>query len=248
MNRRCFTSPHGQSMMELVFLMAIMSLFMSALVLLGFVGDSGIRTSLSARLAAFDCDSRPGFCRDDAQHSATNMRESYLLGNFRDYLQEPNDIRLLIDLPKIDGSDKSLLSRLADAFRGFGLKAGPLIFGLPAPDQLTRSTVETVLWRTTTKLPSGIEMPSIRQTSKVALISDSWSANNAGQFVARVKTGEHPAQLLSAAASIAYFPAKDLLMPVLDAVGLESNTRAFRDAFHNANPDIPYSNSRIRIQ
>lgn len=241
-------SPRGQSMVELVILLAVMSLLMTAVVLLGFVGDSGVRTSLAARLAAFDCDSRPGFCRGDVQQSQQQMRDGYLLGNFRNYLQKPDDIRLSIDLPRVDGADKSLLSKLADAFRGFGLKAGPLIFGLPTPDQLTRSTVETVLWRASTRLTGGIEMPSLRQTSRVAMISDSWAADGAQQFAARVKTGEHPAQLLSSAASLAYFPAKDLLMPVMDAVGLESNTQSFRGAFHNINADVPYSNARVSVR
>lgn len=248
MSRGHLSAAKGQSMIELVIVLAVMSLFMSMLVLLGFIGDSGIRTSLSARIAAFDCDSRPGFCRGDAQQSEQSMRDGYLQGNFRNYLQKPDDIRLSVDLPKVDGSDKSLLARLADAFRAFGLNAGPLIFGLPSPDQLTRSTVEAVLWRADTRLPSGIEMPLMRQTSRVAMISDSWSADSALQFLARVKAGEHPGQLLSNAAALAYFPAKDLLMPVMDAVGLEANTHSFRGAFHNINPDTPYANTRIRVQ
>jgi hypothetical protein len=238
----------GQSMVELVILLSALSLFMTAVVLLGSVGDSGVRTSLAARLAAFDCDTRPGFCRGDAQETQQQMQNGYLSGKFRDHLQKPSDITLTIDMPRVDGADKSLLSKLADAFRGFGLKAGPLIFGLPSPDQLTRSTVETVLWRSNAQLSSGIQMPPLRQVSKVAMISDSWSADGAQQFLSRVRTGEHPAQLLTSAASIAYFPAKDLLMPVMDAVGLESNTQAFRGAFHDVNTDAPYSNARVRIR
>ena len=224
-----------------------MSVLISSILVVGFVGDSGIRTSLAARIAAFDCDIRPGFCRQESFEPQRRMRESYLLGKFRDYLQTPEDVALLVDLPRVDGADKNLIGKLANALRGFSLKAGPLIFGLPAPDQLTRSKVQTVLWKSGASLPSGIAMPPIHQTSRLAIISDSWSADTGSHFVARVRAGEHPLGLLSSAASAAYFPAKDLLMPVMDAVGLESNTQAFRGSFHNINPDIAYSNSRVRI-
>ncbi len=237
----------GQSLIELVILLGVISLLITAIVLVGFVGHSGIRTSLAARVAAFDCDGRPGFCRQDSMEPERRMREGYLLGKFRDYLQAPQDIGLSVDLPRVDGADKNLLGKLADALRGFSLKAGPLIFGLPSPDQLTRSTVQTVLWRSDSKMPSDVRMPVIRQTSRLALISDAWSADTRSHFVSRVRAGEHPIGLLSGAVSLAYFPAKDVLMPVMDVVGLESNTQAFRNAFHNTNPDVPYSNSRVRI-
>lgn len=240
--------PNGQSLIELTMLLGILSLLVTSLVLVGFVGDSGIRTTLAARVAAFDCDSRPGFCRDRSLETAQRSRESYLLGKFRDYLQAPEDVRLSVDMPRVDGADKNLIGKLADALRGFSLKAGPLIFGLPSPDQLTRSTVQTVLWRSNVKLPGEVQMAAISQTTRLALISDSWSADTRSQVMIRVKAGEHPIGLLSGAASVAYFPAKDVLMPVMDAVGLESNTQAFRRAFHNTNPDVSYSNSRVRIR
>jgi hypothetical protein len=242
------SAPYGQSMIELMLLLTVMTILMMAVVLLGFVGDSGIRTTLGVRAAAFDCDSRPGFCRNESLEPERRVRETYFFGAFRDYVQSPNDVRLSVDLPRVDGADKNLIARLADAFRGFSLKAGPLIFGLPTPDQLTRSTVETRLWRVETALPGGIQIPSIPQTSRLALISDSWSADTRSHFAGRVRQGESPIGVLEGAAALAYFPAKDLLMPVLDAVELESNTRSFRNGFHNVNPDISYSNSRIRIR
>lgn len=240
--------PNGQSLIELTMLLGILSLLLTALVLVGFVGDSGIRTTLAARVAAFDCDSRPVFCRDQSSETAQRARESYLLGRFRDYLQTPEDVRLSVDLPRVDGADKNLIGKLADALRGFSLKAGPLIFGLPSPDQLTRSTIQTVLWRSRVSLPGEVQMPAISQTTRLALISDSWSADTRSHVMSRVRAGEQPIGLLSGAASVAYFPAKDVLMPVLDAVGIESNTQAFRSAFHNTNPDVSYSNSRVRIR
>ena len=235
-------------MIELVVLSGVLSLLLTVIVVLGFVGDSGIRTSLAARTAAFDCDIQPGFCRANALESERHMRNSYLLGRFRDYLESPEDIRLSVDLPRVDGADKNLLGKLVDAFRGFSLKAGPLIFGLPAPDQLTRSTVQTILWRSETPLPSKLAIPSLRQTSRLALISDAWSANTRSHFNERVREGEHPFALLNSTAAMAYAPAKDVLMPLMDAVGLESNTQAFRGAFHRVDPDVSYSNSRVQVR
>ena len=239
--------PAGQSLIELIVLLGVLASSLVAIVLLGFVGDSGIRTTIAARVAAFDCDRRPGFCKDEAVDSEANARETYSLGRFRDYVQPRDDVQLSIDLPRVDGAEKNLLLKLSEAFRNFGMKAGPLIFGLSAPDQLTRSTVTTKVWRSGVALPNGFELPTLRQSSRLALISDAWSADTNSQFAARVKAGEQPLSLLSGAASVAYFPAKDVLMPVMDAVGLESNTRAFRNAFHRVDPNITYANSRVRV-
>ena len=37
-------------------------------------------------------------------------------------------------------------------------------------------------------------------------------------------------------------------MPVLDVIGLESGTGAFRGAFHRVDHDTAYANSRVRIR
>lgn len=258
-------APRGQSLVELVAMLGIFSALLAMTMLIGVVGDQSIRASGAARLAAFDCDLRPGFCRVDATDTQTKvrtlffssdlrevltkdapeMREFSALRSNRQVIEKFKDVRLGVDLPRVDGADKNLLDKLATAFRSLSLKAGPGIFGLPSPDQLTRSTVTTVLWDSHGS-DRALSIPRLQMQNRVALISDSWSASDRNDFVTRSRNGESPLALLGNVIDWFYMPGKDLLMPVTDFVGLESNTRSFRDGYHRVDYDLPYANSRAR--
>lgn len=262
------TPPKGQSMLELVLVLGAVAAMLMMVLMVGVVGDLGIRTSLAARFSAFDCDARPDACGQSASPTEAKLRSTVILSDRRDVLasdqaplktmktlganaevlQRASDIRLSIDLPRVDGADKNLLTKLADAFRGFGMKAGPLIFDLPSPDQLTRSTVRTALWGSRGTGSGYPQMPTIQLTSRVAMISDTWAASDRTDASRRIGLGESPASVVHTALDALYIPGKDLLMPVLDAIGLESGTGAFRGAFHRVDHDTAYANSRVRIR
>ena len=258
--------PRGQSLVELVVMLGTFSALLAMTMMIGVVGDQSIRASGAARLAAFDCDLRPGYCRTDATDTENKvraslfssdqrevltsdvpaMREYSALRSNRQVIEKFKDVRLGVDLPRVDGADKNLLAKLATAFRSLSLKAGPAIFGLPSPDQLTRSTVTAVLWDSHGN-DRALPIPRLQMQNRVALISDSWSANDRNDFVTRSRNGESPLALLGNAIDLLYMPGKDLLMPVTDFVGLESNTRSFRDSYHRVDYDLPYANSRVRM-
>jgi hypothetical protein len=261
-------APQGQSLVEMMLLVGVISLLVVVISWIGVWGSVSTQVAHSARSAAFDCDMQPGYCSMTSQIQQQNLRVRLFSSDRREILsldqpelrsyqslhragmifEKPDDIRLLIDLPKVDGADKNLLAKLSDTFRSLSMKSGPAIFGLPTPDQLTRSTVRASLWGGKVQKSSALHLPAIQFQSRIALISDSWSAMDAQHFYRRVQEGEDPSQFADAAVSYFYAPAKDLLMPALDLVGLESNTKSFRDRFHRIDHSIPFPNTQTRIR
>lgn len=256
------TPPRGQGLIEMMIVLVVFGALLSAIGLIGVVGQAGLSTTLAARLAAFECDSRPDYCRQIWGATQQRIQREMLttlgsgrqedmasrqsLGANRRLVERPSDIRLSVDLPRVDGADRNLLEKLADAFRSFTLKAGPALFSLASPDQLTRSTVSTDLWGSRSKAGSSLLMPNLQLTSRLALISDSWSAASAQEFYQRVRLGQTPSRVTELALAALYIPAKDILMPALDFVGLESGTDAFRGNFHDPHLDLPYAITRVR--
>lgn len=255
-------APHGQGLIEMIIMLIVFGALFSAIGLIGVVGQAGLSTTLAARLAAFECDSRPDYCRQVWGSTQQRVRKELLttlgserredvarrqsLGDNRHLIEQSSDIRLSVDLPRVDGADRNLLEKLADAFRSFTLKAGPALFSLPTPDQLTRSTVSADLWSSRLSDDGSLLMPKVQLTSRLALISDSWSASSAQEFYQRVRLGQTPSRIADTALSALYIPAKDILMPALDLVGLESGTDSFRSQFHNPQLDLPYGATRVR--
>ena len=266
MNASCSRATQaGQSLIEMVVMLVILGLLLLAVVWVGVAGTVSTQVAHSARMAAFDCDMRPGYCRSQSRVPAANIAPRLFSSSRRELFatdppdlirfssmgadgkifERPEDISLVVDLPKVDGADKGILSKLADAFRSFSLKAGPALFDLPTPDQLTRTTVTASLWKSRGYQLSAQGLPRLDFQSRIALISDGWSAVDTPDFYQRVRKGESPNQLSAEVSNYFYVPAKDLLMPALDLVGLESNTKAFRDAFHQIDHDVPYANTRF---
>jgi hypothetical protein len=271
-----WNKPSGQAVIETVVVLGVMATLLAGLMIIAYVGDSGLKNSQATRIASFDCDVRPGHCRSGSQASQSRTQmfvfgradsevqsvpagstntlkppEFQSLGRNRRAMESTDALRLAVDTPRVDGAEQSLLMKLSDAFRNFTMKAGPSLFGLPSPDQLTRSTVSLDLWgsRNADNSSSGKFLaPSVRLQSRLAMISDSWAAADRQQFHRRVRDGESPLKALDMGVSALYLPGKDALMPVMDAIGLEADTRPFRQAFQNVSHDTPYGNSRVSVR
>jgi len=261
-------APQGQALIEMVFLLAVLTLLGVAISVIGVLGTVSTKVAHSARVAAFDCDMRPGYCTAQAPTIENNLRARMLSSDRREILagdhpplirfsslhenaglfEKTDDIRLVVDLPPVDGADKNLFLKLADAFRGLTMKAGPALFDLSSPDQLTRTTVSATLWRSRGQGFKANQLPSLEFKSRLALISDSWAADDRRMFYSRTALGENPSQFAESVANSFYMPGKDLLMPTFDFIGLDHNTRTFRDGFHQPNHDEAYKNTRIRIR
>jgi len=259
--------PLGQGLLELVLLLLTMSALLLAIVVVGNIGTMGLKTSQAARFSAFDCDNRPGFCRAQSSNPVQKIRSAVFysdqqevfpfdnpawktvdsLGKQRVLMQRPNDVALSLDLPKVDGADSGLLNKLSDLFRTLSMKAGPAIFGLPTPDHLARSTVSATLWEASVS-PAARLVPRLAVSSRVALVSDSWSAADQADFFSRVREGETPSALAAQAIAGLYLPGKDVLMPVFSGVGLEVSTAEFRSQFHRVDHESAYPGTRVTAQ
>jgi hypothetical protein len=260
-------SPRGQGLLELVLLLLTMSALLLTIIVIGNIGTIGLKTSQAARFSAFDCDNRPGYCRTQFSNPAQKIRSALFysdqqevfpfdnpawkavdsLGKQRVLMQRPEDVALSLDLPKVDGVDSGLLNKLSDLFRTLSMKAGPAIFGLPTPDHLARSTVSATLWEASVSSAARL-IPRLAISSRVALVSDSWSAADQADFFSRVREGETPSALAAQAIEGLYLPGKDVLMPVFSGVGLEVSTAEFRSRFHRVDHESAYPGTRVLAQ
>lgn len=261
--------PRGQSIIEaLVLILALWGLIL-CISIVGLVGQRSIKNVEGARFASSDCDVQPGLCRvsytttldkmrkinflsDRDFYTSNNITKNslsfYSLNQNHAYLRKVEDVNLSLDFPKIDGADRTLPGKLMETFRGLALKAGPAIFGLSSPDFLTRTSARQTLWSSEFGRNSGLLAPSLETNSRVAMISDSWSASSGVDFRDRVKVGQTPFQLMNVSAEAFYGLGKDLLMPLMDWVGLEVNTHAFRQAFHEIDNEQVYANTRVGVE
>jgi len=257
--------PRGQGLLELAVAVAVLLAVLTALTAVGIVGDVSMRTMAATRYAAFDCDGRPGHCLRDAVQPQQRVRAQILgdadqpalvrprlrlpeyAGSYRleGALRSESAIRLSTDIARVDGSDQSLMQRLGTVFRDFGQRAGPALFDLPSPNHLIRSSVTTTLWATPHPTPSRSWVPRIDVRARLALVSDSWAALDTAQFTARVQEGSSPSDLLRQGVVAMYLPAKDVLMPVMEVLGLDAGTSSFREAFHQVATDIPLAGTRL---
>ena len=139
--------PQGQSLLELVLLLLVMGALLMMLVVIGNIGIVGLKTSQAARFSAFDCDNRPGFCRAQSSNPVQKIRSAVFysddkevfpfdapswksvdsLGAQRVLMHRPEDVSLSLDLPRVDGADQGLLSKLSDLFQ-FKYEGGPRYF------------------------------------------------------------------------------------------------------------------------
>lgn len=265
-----WNSPSGQSLIEMTLLLIVTSSLMIAVIWTGVSGFMSIQAAHGARLAVFDCDMRPGHCITSIDTPEQHVRVRLFssgknevlarddidlvqfdsLGRDKPVLERPEAIQVRIDLPRVDGADKGLFAKMASAFRGFAGRSGPAIFELSAPDQFTRATATAVILGSQPEsAPSNqrrLDMPQVKYQSRVALLSDSWAAIDSGDFANRTRKGESPSEFGSAISETFYTPAKDVLMPVFDLIGLDHGTRQFRDAFHKVKPDSVYPETKGR--
>jgi hypothetical protein len=261
------TPPAGQGLLELAVAIAVLMAVLTALMAVGMVGDVSLRTSAASRYAAFDCESRPHRCLSDLS-AIRQIARAQVVGNTREpvlarpevtlpnhrgvhqlagALRSESDIQLSVDLTRVDGVEANLLHRLSEIFRVYGRKAGPGLFDLPTPDHFIRSAVSTRLWASQDPQAFNRLMPRIELNSRLALVNDSWAATDITDFQTRVTEGSSPSDLLRQTRSVMYLPAKDVLMPLLDQLGLESGSDSFRAAFNRVDVDTPLAPSRARF-
>ena len=127
----------------------------------------------------------------------------------------------LRDQPLADTSGGRLVDRVSQTLQRFSHQTAEALFGLPEARRLTRVT-STVSFGS--KGPKG--------QAAVAMVGQDWSAVGTALTLSRVAQGATPSATLAQVSSAAYIPITQLLMPGLEAIGLESGSSEFRRSFH----------------
>ncbi|MFM1879974.1 MAG: hypothetical protein RLZZ344_208 [Pseudomonadota bacterium] len=217
-------APSGQALIEsLVFLVTA-----AALVVLTQMFFHQAEVSRQAPLSAwFDlqrCAAAPQGCGPN--ESSAQYVSLLTASNDR---VPPYQGRSLRDQPLADTSGVRLVDRVSQTLQRFSHQTAETIFGLPEARRLSRVTSTISL---------GSEGP--KGQSAIAMVGQDWSATGTALALSRVAQGATPSATLAQVSSAAYMPITGLLMPGLEAIGLESGSSEFRRSFHRLTSLSPF--------
>jgi hypothetical protein len=135
----------------------------------------------------------------------------------------------VLDAPIADTSGTRVLDRISGTLWRFTSNTASTTFGLPDAQRLVRVRAE-------------LSVPDHGQKSaaSVAMVSNDWAASDRGLVLSRVSRGSTPINAMAQLSSAAYFPVTGLLMPGLEAIGLESGSAEFRRSFHGPGALLPF--------
>lgn len=217
-------APFGQALIEsLVFLVAA-----AALVALTQIFFHQAEVSRQAPLSAwFDlqrCAAAPQACGPNG----SSAQYVSVLAASKDRVI-PYQGQSLRDQPLADTSGGRLVDRISQTLQRFSHQTAETLFGLPEARRLTRVT-STVSF--------GSEGP--KGQAAIAMVGQDWSAAGTALALSRVAQGATPSATLAQVSSAAYLPVTGLLMPGLEAIGLESGSSEFRRGFHRMTSLSPF--------
>jgi len=217
-------APFGQALIEsLVFLVAA-----AALVALTQIFFHQAEVSRQAPLSAwFDlqrCAAAPQACGPNG----SSAQYVSVLAASKDRVI-PYQGQSLRDQPLADTSGGRLVDRISQTLQRFSHQTAETLFGLPEARRLTRVT-STVSF--------GSEGP--KGQAVIAMVGQDWSAAGTALALSRVAQGATPSATLAQVSSAAYLPVTGLLMPGLEAIGLESGSSEFRRGFHRMTSLSPF--------
>lgn len=135
-----------------------------------------------------------------------------------------------VDQPVADAAGTRRLDQISGAMWRFTQQTASSLFGLPDAQRLVRVEAEL-------SLP---QAPGLKARSRVALAGQDWAASGSSAILARVSRGATPSAPLQQVVTTAYMPVTHVLMPGLDAIGLESGSALFRSQFHRQTQLRPF--------
>ena len=225
-------APSGQALVEaLVFLVSAAALLGLSQVLWR-QAELARQAPLSAWFDLQRCRALSSACPSQDQLSSYGARLTDTANRPAPYVT-----RAALDQPLADTSGTRVLERISGALWQFSSNAASSTFGLPDAQRLVRV-------KATLSVPSG----GPQAHASIAMISHDWSASDQGVALSRVARGATPSATLAQLSSAAYFPVTALLMPGLEAIGLESGSGEFRRHFHRPTSLAPFPGTLVPSQ
>ena len=149
----------------------------------------------------------------------------------------PYQTQVRLDQPIADTSGTRVLDRISAALWRFSSRAASSTFGLPDAQRLMRAKAEV----------SAVS-DGPKATASVAMIAHDWAASDSGTAVSRIAQGATPSAFLAQVSVGVYLPVTDLLMPGLEAIGLESGSAEFRRNFRRPLSLAPFPGTSAPVQ
>lgn len=216
--------PRGQALIEALVFVASAAALLALSHHLWNQADLARQAPLSAWFDLQQCRAVPSAC--PAQRQLSGYGPSISTATDRPVRYES---RTLLDAPIADTSGTRVLDRISGALWRFSSNTASTTFGLPDAQRLVRVKTE-------------LSVPNNGQKSaaSVAMVSNDWAASDRGLVLSRVSRGSTPISAMAQLSSAAYFPVTGLLMPGLEAIGLESGSAEFRRSFHGPGALLPF--------
>jgi hypothetical protein len=208
--------PHGQALIETLVFVVTAAVVIGLTQVLWRQGEVSRQAPLSAWFDLQRCQALGALC---TRAEPTSGYGSRLTGH--EDRSSPYQTQVRLDQPVADTSGTRVLDRISSALWRFSSQAASSTFGLPDAQRLMRAKAEV-------SAVSG----GPQATASVAMIAHDWAASDSGTAASRVAQGATPSAFLAQVSSGVYFPVTDVLMPGLEAIGLESGSSEFRRHFH----------------
>ena len=232
------TQPRGQALIEGLSVLALLSLFMVAVV---FVLGQGL-AGQTAPTQAWQMVQRCAVVSQACPQDAGGQEAAEEAGSLKSQGLRQSKVMVQFDQPVVQVSAKSLTGQIFGSLTQASQNAAAGVFALPESRRFSRITAtaepsDAQRYR----LQFGLHDESILKTeSRVALIAEDWSSSSQALTLSRIQQGQNPSNVVSSVNDAGYWPALRVLMPAFEAVSLESGSRSLRNEFHQVSRLTPF--------
>ena len=226
------SQPSGQALIEGLSVLALLALFLVAVVFLFSQGLSGQTAPTQAWQMVQRCAVLSNACHQEPGEEASTLkgqglRESRVVTQF--------------DQPIVQVSAKSMTSQIFGSLAQASQNAAAGVFALPESRRFARIAA--------TSEPSSAQRyraqfglqdeAALKTEARVALIAEDWSSSSQALTLHRIQQGQNPSNTVSSVNDAGYWPALRVLMPAFEAISLESGSRSLRNEFHQVSRLTP---------
>ncbi len=230
--------PSGQALIEGLSVIALLSLFMVAVVFVLGQGLAGQQAATQAwhlvqRCAVVSQACPQGRDGEEARPDSDSFKTQGL---------RQSKVMVQFDQPVVQVSAKSFAGQIFGSLAQASQNAAAGVFALPESRRFSRITATAEpLDAQRYRLQFGLDNEGLLKTeARVALIAEDWSTSSQALTLSRIQQGQNPSNVVSSVNDAGYWPALRVLMPAFEAVSLESGSRSLRNEFHQVSRLTPF--------